>query len=206
MLNKNSLKELLSLLNFSENWRIWEKLVNWNKFFVDFGKWILWYPKWVIINDKTTSNFDKPENFVVFECVHRLVEKWYRPEHIELEKKWTLWHDAKWWKADICVTDENGNMLLIIECKTAWKEYNKAWKDTNNDWWQVFSYWQQERWTKWISLYCSDIEDWELIYTNDIINCSDDANVLLVAKKDDSILLYKNAKTAEELFNVWDET
>ena len=206
MLNKNSLKELLSLLNFSENWRIWEKLVNWNKFFVDFGKWILWYPKWVIINDKTTSNFDKPENFVVFECVHRLVEKWYRPDHIELEKKWTLWHDAKWWKADICVKDEKENMLLIIECKTAWKEYNKAWKDTNNDWWQVFSYWQQERWTKWLSLYCSDIEDWELIYTNDIINCSDDANVLLVAKKDDSILLYKNAKTAEELFNVWDET
>lgn len=181
-------------------------MVNWNKFFVDFDKWILWYPKWVIINDKTTSNFDKPENFVVFECVHRLVEKWYRPNHIELEKKWTLWHDAKWWKADICVKDEKENMLLIIECKTAWKEYNKAWKDTNNDWWQVFSYWQQERWTKWLSLYCSDIEDWELIYTNDIINCSDDANVLLVAKKDDSILLYKNAKTAEELFNVWDET
>ena len=206
MLNKNSLKELLSLLKFSENWKVWEKTVNWNKFFVDFDKWILWYPKWVIINDKTTSNFDKPENFVVFECVHRLVEKWYRPEHIELEKKWTLWHDAKWWKADICVTDENGNMLLIIECKTAWKEYNKAWKDTNNDWWQVFSYWQQERWTKRLSLYCSDIEDWELIYINDIINCSDDANVLLVAKKDDSILLYKNAKTAEELFNVWDET
>ena len=206
MITKKSLKDLLTILWFSEDGDIWNKKVNNSEFWVNFKENKLLYPKWVKINDETTSNFDKDENFVVFECVHRLIEKWYRPEHIELEKRWTLWHDAKWWKADICVTDEKWDMLLIIECKTAWKEYDKARKNTKNDWWQVFSYRQQERWTKWISLYSSDIDDWKIIYKNDIINCSDDANVLLLAKKDESILLYKNAKTAEDLFNVWDET
>jgi len=36
--------------------------------------------------DKTTSNFKAAENFVVLECVNRLLEKGYKPENVVLEK------------------------------------------------------------------------------------------------------------------------
>ena len=68
------------------------------------------------------------ENLVVFECVNRLLEKGYRPEHIELEKEWHLGHDAKGGRADICVTDDKGKMLFIIECNTTIKEGMTAYK------------------------------------------------------------------------------
>ena len=88
---------------------------------VDFDNKKIIYPegKGLKVNDKTTSNFEHPENFVVLECVCRLLEKGYRPEHIELEPRWTLGHDAKGGKADIQVKDDEGKSLLIIECKTA---------------------------------------------------------------------------------------
>lgn len=68
----------------------------------------------------------------MFECVCRLLDKGYRPEHIELEPKWQLGRDAKSGKADIVVKDENGNALIIIECKTAGAEYNKEIKKQRN--------------------------------------------------------------------------
>ena len=81
----------------------------------DFNEQKLTYPEKLICHDKTTCNFAHPENFVVFECVARLLKKGYRPEHIELEKRWNLGHDAKGGKADICVYDqEHKNMLMII--------------------------------------------------------------------------------------------
>ena len=45
------------------------------------------YPKEIIRHDDTTSNFSHPENFVVFECVHRLLEKGYKPSSLELEPR-----------------------------------------------------------------------------------------------------------------------
>ena len=97
---------------------------------IDFDNKKIIYPenKGLKVNDKTTSNFEHPENFVVFECVCRLLEKGYRPEHIELEPRWTLGHDAKGGKADILVKDDEENSLLIIECKTAGTEFNKEKK------------------------------------------------------------------------------
>ena len=88
-----------------------------------------------------TCNFKRPENFVVFECVHRLLEKSYRLEHIELEKRWNLGHDSKGGKADICVYDENSqNILFIIECKTSGQEYAKALKLLKENGGQLFLY------------------------------------------------------------------
>lgn len=176
---------------------------------VDFKNKQLNYPEELgfTVNDKTTCNFEHPENFVVFECVNRLLEKGYRPEHIELEKRWNLGHDAKGGKADICVYDKNReNMLLIIECKTAGSEHNKALKLLKEDGGQVFSYWQQERSTKWLSLYASDFKDNVVTFENYIVNCTDDENVKKLANKDKSIRLYENAQTVKDLFEVWDET
>ena len=175
---------------------------------VDFDKEELLYPmdKGLIVNDKTTSNFSHNENFVVFECVCRLLEKGYRPEHIELEPKWQLGRDAKGGKADIVVKDENGEVLIIIECKTAGTEYNKEIKNTEEYGGQLFSYWQQENATRWLALYASDWKDESIKISSKVINCSDDKNILEMAKKDKDVLVYANAKNDTERFEVWDET
>lgn len=151
--------------------------------------------------------FDKAENFVVFECVDRLLTIGYRPEHIELEKVWPLGHDSKSGRADICVYDEkHEKMLFIIECKSFGKEYVKAFGDTNVDGGQLFSYWQQENATKWLALYASDFDGENVIRNCQVINCSDDANIEELAQKDKSVKLYSNAHTALEKHLAWKET
>lgn len=212
MITKENFSKLLECLGFEKQGDTYKKE------FTDFGPCTisadfknkqLNYPENLgfKINDRTTCNFEHPENFVVFECVHRLLEKGYRPDHIELEKRWNLGHDAKGGKADICVYDKDGeNMLLIIECKTAGSEHSKALKLLKEDGGQLFSYWQQERSTKWLSLYASDFKDGEITFENFIVDCSDDENVKKLAKKDKTIRLYENAQTVKDLFEVWDET
>src|SRR5574344_78007 len=113
---------------------------------VDLKNEKIQYPqeKGFIVNDETTSNFSHPENFVVFECVCRLLEKGYRPEHIELEPRWSLGHGGKSGKADICVKNKDGSeYLCIIECKTFGQEYKKELSNMKADGGQLFSYWQQ---------------------------------------------------------------
>jgi type I restriction-modification system DNA methylase subunit len=176
---------------------------------VDFsGSGSINYPedKGMKITRKTTCNFSEPENFVVLECITRLMDKGYRPEHIELEKEWSLGHEKKSGFADILVKDEAGKTLFIIECKTAGNEYKKEYNNTLNDGGQLFSYWQQEGDCKWLSLYASDFDGTQVFYTTETIDCSDDANILASAKKDNTILLYRDAHTVEDLFTVWDET
>lgn len=172
---------------------------------VDFSKKKLYYPD-AIKGRERNDGFDAPENFVVFECVNRLLEKGYRPEHIELEKEWHLGHDAKSGRADICVTDAKGFMLFIVECKTWGKEFDKALSDTKNDGAQLFSYWQQEQSCKWLVLYASDFKGGAVEYKAPVIDCSDDANIILLAKKDKTIKLYRDAHTAPEKHVAWKET
>lgn len=175
---------------------------------VDFENRTIRYPenKGLKVNDKTTSNFEHPENFVVLECVCRLLEKGYRPEHIELEPRWTLGHDAKGGKADILVKDDQGKALIIIECKTSGTEFNKEKKNTEEDGGQLFSYWQQENSTRWLALYSSDWIDDKLKHKCLVISCSDDANIVKMAKKDKDVKIYSNARNDKERFNVWQET
>ena len=182
---------------------------------VDFNAQKISYPedKGFCVNDGTTSNFSHPENFVVCECVCRLLEKGYRAEHIELEPRWSLGHGGKSGKADICVKNKDGSpYLCIIECKTADGEYKKELSNMLNqdekhsDGGQLFSYWQQERATKWLCLYASDFNGEKLTHTYSYVNCSDDSNVVELAKDDSTILLYKNAGNAKELFAAWKDT
>lgn len=79
MITKDNLKEVLELLNFKPDSRgggdTWSKSVNSYHLQVDFANQKLIYPQGIKIHDTTTSNFSHPENFVVFECVHRLLKK-----------------------------------------------------------------------------------------------------------------------------------
>jgi len=210
MIQLDNLKEVLNHIGFIREsmGEYFKREYNTCTVAVDFDNKKIIYPenKGLIVNDKTTSNFDKNENFVVLECVCRLLEKGYRPDHIELEPRWTLGHDPSGGKADILVKDSNNKSLLIIECKTAGEKFNKEKKNTEEDGGQLFSYWQQEISTRWLALYASDWNDDGLSYKCLVINCTDDANIAKMAEKDKDVKIYLNARNDKERFEVWEET
>lgn len=210
MITKDKFKELLLSTGFEKSTigNYYTKTFSSCSVHVDFDNDRLIYPETegLIVNDKTTSNFSHNENFVVFECVCRLLEKGYRPEHIELEPKWQLGRDAKGGKADIVVKDEKGDVLIIIECKTAGAEYNKEVKNTEEYGGQLFSYWQQENATRWLAIYSSDWKNGEILVKSQVIPCQDDKNIEAMAEKDRDVLIYRNAKNDAERFEVWSET
>ena len=169
------------------------------------------YPDEIKSEGDFTKNFKQPESYVVFVCVAKLLKIGYRPEHIVLEKTWTLGHSQKSGRADISVFDETGeHILLIIECKQAGSKYQKARKDLfeNIEGKQLFSYKAQARAAKWLQLYAADYdeENDEIIDLEEIVKSHDDKNVETLAQDDPSILLYQNASEAPDLYRVWDET
>lgn len=169
------------------------------------------YPEQIQSDSDTTRNFSQPESYVVFICIAMLLDKGYRPEHIYLEKTWALGHSAKSGRADITVYDENGNnVLFIIECKRAGKDFSDARKllFEGRDDKQLFSYLAQARSAKWLQLLAIDYDEEkkDVKIFEEIVKSHDDENVAILAEKDESILLYKNASQAEDLFRVWDET
>ena len=135
MINQDNFTELLVSLGFAKNKSIYSKTIGATYLSVDATKQAIYYPEsdGLVVNERQTCNLSANENFVVFECVHRLLEKGYKPEHIELEPKWKLGRGASGGRADILVKDNFGKPLLIIECKTAGAEFNKAWNKTLQD-------------------------------------------------------------------------
>ena len=154
MIDTKNFKALLESLEFQSKSHIYTKTLNGTPLSVDFKKEEIIYPesKGLVINQRQTCNFSSNENFVVFECVHRLLDKGYKPEHIELEPKWKVGHGASGGRADILIRDNFKKLLLIIECKTAGKEFNKAWSKTQQDGDQLFSYAQQISETQFLCL------------------------------------------------------
>ncbi len=205
MITKENFKKLLEKLEFIDNNGIYSKNITefHTELKADFQNEKLIYPKELKVNDKTTSNFSSAENFVVFECVHRLLSQGYNPKHIELEPKWQVGHGASGGKADILIKDNDDKTLLIIECKTAGSEFKKAWDTTQTKPTQLFSYAQQDRDTKFIALYASDFVDEKIKSDYYLISLSDDEKRLFENK---SLKSYKNANTVENIYEVWSET
>ncbi len=208
MIKKENFKTTLEKLAFEKSGNIYiKKFKEFNtELKVDFDKQELIYPEkdGLVVNDKTTSNFTSNENFVVFECVHKLLSQGYHPKHIELEKEWQLGHTGKSGKADIFITDNAGQSLLIIECKTAGTEYTKAIKILENDARnQLFSYLQQATSTKFLALYTSDFIDDEVKVDYYLINVQDNEKLLENAPE---LKSFKEATTFEEKYAVWRDT
>lgn len=174
---------------------------------IDFSKQSIDYPKLhgFKVNRDDTCNFSSSENAVVLECVHRLLEKGYKPQHIELEPEWKLGHGGKSGRADILVRDQQGAALLIIECKTAGREFDKAWKDTLEDGAQLISYVEQEKATQFICLYASefDAKAGQVKTSQRIISVKDNPQILLDQPKAQS---FKEATNAKERFKAWKDT
>ncbi|EAJ2733025.1 restriction endonuclease [Campylobacter coli] len=205
MITKDNLKQVLENLGFKNKNENYVKTINNYTLLIDYKNQSINYPKEIKIHDKTTSNFSHPENFVVFECVHRLLEKGYKAEHLELEPKWNLGRDKKGGKADILVKDNENNPYLIIECKTTDSknsEFIKEWNRMQEDGGQLFSYFQQEKGVKHLCLYTSDFSD-KLEYKNYIIQAYDNEEYLKEKELQNS---YKKSNNNIELFKTWKES
>lgn len=206
MITKDNLKALLLSLGFEKHSHQYSKKFADSDIFlkVDFDKNELIYPDGLKIHERQTCNLSANENFVVFECVYRLLEKGYKPEHIELEPKWKLGHGASGGRADILIKDNQDTPLLIIECKTPGNEFNKAWKNTELHGDQLFSYAQQIPDTQFLCLYTSSCtEKGELFYVSHIISHKDNPKVLEEGK---NLKAFKDGGDAKNRFVVWRDT
>lgn len=137
------------------------------------------------VHRKTTCNFSQQENFVVLECINKLLEKGYSPESLELEKKWRVGGFL-----DIFVKDKEGESFLMIECKTFGKEFDIAEKKLLFDGDQLFSYYHQEKNTKYLCLYASQFDNNEIVSRNNIIETKEDM---------------KDSANKETAFEKWDK-
>ena len=144
MITKTNFRQVLKKLKFIQSDSIFSKHFEHHNcdIQVDFSKEIIIYPPEIDTGANTTTNFSQNENFVVVECVCRLLEKGYKPCDMELEPLWKLGHSGKSGRADIWVRtiDQDGEKksLLIIECKTQGDEFNHAWETTLKDGAQAF--------------------------------------------------------------------
>ncbi|MEI7840512.1 MAG: N-6 DNA methylase [Methylococcaceae bacterium] len=205
MMNSDSFKLLLQALNFTQNGSHYSKTFGEVVLTADFESKKLIYPNGLNVHEQQTCNFSAAENFVVFECVHRLLEKGYAPESIELEPKWKVGHGASGGRADILVKDREGKSLLIIECKTYGNEYKKALKHTIFNGGQLFSYAQQDQSTQFLCLYASDFVDKkELSREYFVISLLD--NEKIAPKEDGLLKRFDNAQDVVERFEVWKNT
>lgn len=123
MITQDNIKKLLSVLGFStEDSKIYSKtyeqagitlsvnIPNEHFHYTEAG---------ITVGRKTTSNFSEPENFVVFECIDRLLTIGYKPEHIELEPAWKLGHTSSNSGEHGVVMESSGINMLMGNCLMA---------------------------------------------------------------------------------------
>ena len=143
---------------------------------IDFSNEQILYGDLISSDYKTTQNFSQAENWVVLECVDRLLEKGYRPQNIILEKTWAAGHGTSG-RLDICVTRDDGSEYLLIECKTFGKEFDKAVTKMFKDGGQLFTYFKFSNKADLIMLYTSELQKNEIIYKNEIVKIEDDYRI-----------------------------
>ena len=99
MITKENFKKVLEKLAFTENKNIYTKIFHELdcELKVDFKNELLIYPenKGFTVNERQTCSFKANENFVVFECIYRLLNQGYYPAHIEM----AIRTRSKWWKS-----------------------------------------------------------------------------------------------------------
>ncbi|WP_374173909.1 N-6 DNA methylase [Flavobacterium tructae] len=140
---------------------------------IDFENEKFNYGKLISYNSKTTLNFSQAENWVVLECLNRLLEKGYAPKDITLEKVFPSGHGHSG-RLDIFVEKE-GKAFLMIECKTYGKEFEKELSNVYKNGGQLFTYFQNDKNAQILMLYSSELNKKGVIqYKNEIINIEEE--------------------------------
>ncbi|MDE0482118.1 MAG: N-6 DNA methylase [Candidatus Poribacteria bacterium] len=209
MIDNKNFEDLLKALNFEKEENTYQKTYGDTSLLiqptlkVDFENSKIIYPEGLKVNRDDICNLLQNENFVVFECVHRLLAKGYKPEHLELEPSWQVGHGASGGRADILVRNQENNPLLLIECKTAGKEFEIAWRKTLQNGDQLFSYAQQIQNTQYLCLYASDFEDGNISTDQRIIAHRDNEDIIA---QNDELRRFSDATDVEDRYAIWCET
>lgn len=140
---------------------------------IDFEKENFNFGDKIKSESKTTQNFSQAENWVVLECVNRLLEKGYQPQNITLEKTWATGHGTSG-RLDILVTNDDDSAYLMIECKTWGTEFDKEFKNLEKNGGQLFTYFQQDKNAEIVMLYASELDGNEIKYRNEIVKIEED--------------------------------
>lgn len=218
MITTQNLQDLLRSIGYSKQSNssrdVWQKnfsLSN-SQIVVDFEHQKINYPKELKIHRETTTNFSSNENFVVLECITRLLSLGYKPHHLELEKGMPGGHSDTGGYCDIIIQDNDGNEFLLIECKTEGKEFQDAWHRMLQDGGQLFNYFNSYRKAKALCLYTSDYEmeddgTGHCSYTSYLVSMIDNVDYL---KTDDKLRGYGDVARElggkGEYFAVWRDT
>lgn len=143
---------------------------------INFDEQKIDYGNIIGLEDSTTCNFKAQENFVVLECVNRLLEKGYKPKNITLEKRYPSGHGHSG-RLDICVSRDDGSEYLLIECKTWGKAFEKEFAKLNKDGGQLFTYFKFSNKADIIMLYTSQLNKKKIIFNNRVIKIEDEYRV-----------------------------
>lgn len=139
---------------------------------IDLDKQTFYFGGKIKIQGKDFQSIIKPEDWVVLECVNRLLETGYKPANISLEKVYPSGHGFSG-RLDICVTREDGSEYLLIECKTYGKEFDKEFTRIKKDGGQLFTYFKFSNKADLIMLYASQLNGNEIIHRNEIVKIED---------------------------------
>ena len=188
MNNKNFIKAL-GFTPKENTSGIFHKIYSGYSIEVDFENSVFIFGNKIKCESKTTQNFSQSENWVVLECVDRLLEKGYAPQNIVLEKTWRTGHGTSG-RLDILITRDDGSAYLMIECKTWGAEFEKEFKTLERNGGQLFTYFQQDKVTDVLMLYTSHHQDNRVEFKNIIIKIEED---------------YRQAGNVKDFFERWNK-
>ena len=210
MITKENFEDLLKYLEFRQHGKMFSKIINGHELKVDFANQRLIYPQGITTHRSTTQNFSQNENFVVFECVHNLLEADYKPEHITLEPKTVGGREDTSFYCDILIKNNDEEEYLLIECKTADtkdSEFDKAWKRMQKDGGQLFNYFNSYRKAQYLCLYAADWANDRVEQSYRLVSMKDNDKYL---ESDNRLKSYKSVReesgSKADFFQVWQQT
>ena len=216
MITKDNLREFLACIGFKQSDTIKDEMtLHFDKvncsICIDFTYGKIIYPDGIEADRNTTKNFSAPENFVVLECIIRLLLQGYKPENIVLEPKTPGGREDSHFYCDILIRDNEKRPYMLIECKTMDgkedDEFSKAWKKTLQDGGQLFNYYNTYRQAQYLVLYASDFVDGKLRCDYRLITMTDNKEYL---ESNPKLLSFEKVSadngTRDDFFRVWSET
>lgn len=216
MITKDNLRDFLSCIGFQRLDSVKDEMaLHFDKvnctISVDFTDEKINYPDGIEAGRNTTKNFSAPENFVVLECIIRLLSQGYKPENIVLEPKTPGGREDSHFYCDILIRDNEKRPYMLIECKTMDSkeddEFSKAWRKTLQDGGQLFNYYNTYRQAQYLVLYASDFVDGKLRCDYRLITMTDNKEYL---ESNPKLLSFEKVSadngTRDDFFRVWSET
>lgn len=216
MITKDNLRDFLSYIGFQRLDSVKDEMtLHFDKvnctISVDFTDEKINYPEGIEADRNTTKNFSAPENFVVLECIIRLLSQGYKPENIVLEPKSPGGREDSNFYCDILIRDNEKRPYMLIECKTMDgkedDEFSKAWRKTLQDGGQLFNYYNTYRQAQYLVLYASDFVDGNPRCNYRLITMTDNKEYL---ESNPKLLSFEKVSadngTRDDFFRVWSET